>query len=411
MQPTRRAFLRSTLLACGSTVPLFLARSASALASGPKDATQGRVLVVLQLDGGNDGLNTVVPYRDDAYRKARPRLQLTNNGLHKIDDRIGLHPALRGFAKALDQHELAVVQSVGYPNPNRSHFESMAIWHAARLNPAGDTPGWLARCLDQRLATERDAAALHIHEGLLPQALVGSQRHVPSLVNLEMFRRRLGVPENAGAHEQRAALDLITGQQDAESGSLLDFVQRGTLITYASSARLEGILQGRAAPTGYPEFYGLAQRLKLIAQLIKAGLSTSIYYTQLGGFDTHANQLGTHSGLLQEVGDSLRAFLDDLHKSGEDKRVLVLVFSEFGRRLRENASGGTDHGTAAPVFLLGPSVKPGAHGPYPNLSDLADGDPKHAIDFRQVYATVLDQWLGCSSARVLGERFEHLPVL
>jgi uncharacterized protein (DUF1501 family) len=415
MTPTRRDFLRlgtSTLLACGGGVPAFLARSAAALADGRPDA-KGRILVVLQLDGGNDGLNTVVPYQDDAYRKHRPRLALPAKPLHKIDDRVALHPALRGFAKLLDARQLAVVQSVGYPNPNRSHFESMAIWHAARLQRAGEAPGWLGRALDaQPAAPGGDAPALHISDATLPAALAGGQRHVPSLSSLEQFRRRLGVPAAAGASEQRVALDRLGGQPRGEPGSLLDFVQRNTVITYASSARLEGILNGRAAPTGYPDFYGLAHRLKLIAQLIKAGLTTSLYYTQLGGFDTHANQFGQHDNLLREVGDSLQAFLDDLHRSGEGQRVLVLVFSEFGRRLGENASGGTDHGTAAPVFLLGSPVKPGVHGPYPNLRDLdAGGDPKHALDFRQVYATVLDRWLGCPSEKVLGERFAHLSVL
>jgi uncharacterized protein (DUF1501 family) len=412
MSLNRRDFLRSTLVACGASVPVFLARSAFTLAAGPADASKGRILVVLQLDGGNDGLNTVVPYRDDEYRKYRPRLKIGSDRVHKIDDRMGFHPALRSFADLLNKQQLAVVQSVGYPNPNRSHFESMAIWHAAQLKPAAETPGWLARSLDKRPASQGgDVPALHISDALLPQALVGSQQHVPSLVSLEQFRRRLGVPEASGAQMQRTALDQIIGQAGGPPGSLLEFIERSTTITYTSSARLEGVLRGQAAPTGYSDFYGLAQRFKLIAQLIKAGLTTSIYYTQLGGFDTHANQAGTHDNLLREVGDSLKAFFEDLNKSGEGKRVLVLVFSEFGRRVRENASGGTDHGTAAPVFLLGPGVKPGLHGPCPDLQNLADGDPKHAIDFRQVYATVLDQWLGCPSEAVLGERFKPLPVL
>jgi uncharacterized protein (DUF1501 family) len=417
MQPTRRDFLRlglgtSTLLVCGSGVPVFLARSATALAEGATN-TRGNVLVVVQLDGGNDGLNTVVPYKDDDYRKHRPRLQLAANDLRKVDDHIGLHPGLRGFSQLLEAQQLAIIQSVGYPNPNRSHFESMAIWHTAQPEPSKDTPGWLARSLDAKPPPPGgDAAALHISDAALPAALTGSQRHVPSLNSLEQFHRRLGVPATAGAAEQRAALDQISGAKRGEPDSLLDFVQRNLIITYASSARLEGILSGRAAPSGYPDFYGLSHRLKLIAQLIKAGLTTSMYYTRLGGFDTHANQLGQHDMLLRELGESLRAFLDDLHKSGEGKRVLVLVFSEFGRRLGENASGGTDHGTAAPVFLLGSLVQPGPHGPYPNLRDLDDGgDPKHAIDFRQVYATVLDQWLGCPSEKVLAEKFAHLPVL
>ncbi len=167
----------------------------------------------------------------------------------------------------------------------------------------------------------------------------------------------------------------------------------------------------RPPKVDYPEFYGLARRLQLIAQLVKAGLSTPIYYTHLDGFDTHSGQLQQHANLLRELGSSLKAFLDDLEKSGESERVLVLVFSEFGRRLGENGSGGTDHGTAAPVFLLGQPVKPGLHGAYPDLTRLEDGDPIHAVDFRRVYATLLDRWLGVPHRDVLGAAFEPMSVL
>jgi uncharacterized protein (DUF1501 family) len=416
MTINRRDFLRlglggSTLLACGSTVPAFLANSACVLAQEQARQT-GRVLVVVQLDGGNDGLNTVVPHRDDEYRRRRPRLALPANQLHRLNDDLGLHQSLQGFHRLHENRQLAVVQSVGYPNPNRSHFESMAIWHTARMNPDRNTTGWLARCLDRRFAGPGgDSPALHISEGLLPQALHGSQRHVPSLASLEQFRRRLGIPEGAGAADQRAALDEVGNRQRGQDGSLLQFVERSTLITYASSARLEQVMNQGGQATGYPEFYGLARRLKLIAQLIKAGMGTSIYYTQIGGFDTHANQANLHANLLREVGDSLRAFLDDLQRAGQAERVVALVFSEFGRRLPENGSAGTDHGTAAPVFLLGPGVRPGVHGPNPNLRDLVEDDPRHAIDFRRVYATLLDQWLTCPSEPVLGGRFEHLQLL
>jgi uncharacterized protein (DUF1501 family) len=413
MITTRRDFLKFSLLACGTTVPAFLARSASALAARGKADPKGRVLVVVQLDGGNDGLNTVVPYRDDIYHKSRPRLRLPGDRLHKIDDHIGLHGSLVGFSKLLQSQQLAVVQSAGYPNPNRSHFESMAIWHSAQLQPARETSGWLARGLNHHVRKAgSDVLALNIGESDVPGALAGSQRHVPSLVSLEHFRRRLGVPESAGAQTQRLALDQISQDEHGAPGSLLQFVERSTVISYRSSARLEGILRGRAAPTGYPESEPLAQRLKLISQLLKAGLNTSIYYTRLGGFDTHANQEQTHSSLLRQLGDSLKAFQDDMNKSGDGRRVLVLAFSEFGRRLAENASAGTDHGTAAPVFVLGQAVQTGAHGPYPNLKDLDDGgDPRHAVDFRQVYATVLDAWLGIPSETVLGEKFKHLPLI
>jgi uncharacterized protein (DUF1501 family) len=370
------------------------------------------VLVVVQLDGGNDGLNTVVPYSNDAYRRHRPQVHIPTAELRRLNDDLGLHPSLRDLMRLYEDRQVAIVQSVGYPNPNRSHFESMAIWHTAKLKPEAQTSGWLARCLDERFAgATGDAPALHIENAALPQALSGGKIQAPSLVSLEQFRRRLGLPDGAAAREQRAALDQMRGHQHGSSDSLLQFVERTSVITYTSSDRLESVLKQHPGATSNQEVFGLTRRLKLIAQLIKADLQTAIYYTQLGGFDTHAGQLGTHASLLLQLGSSLKEFLDELNKAGLGQRVLVLVFSEFGRRLAENASGGTDHGTAAPVFLLGQGVRPGIHGPNPNLDELHDGDPRHAIDFRRVYATVLDGWLGCPSAPVLGERFETLGVL
>jgi uncharacterized protein (DUF1501 family) len=272
-------------------------------------------------------------------------------------------------------------------------------------------PGWLARSLDATpVAPGGDVPALHVSGELLPQALAGSQRHVPSLASLEQFRRRLGVPRSAGAAEQRAALDRLSARERGKPGSLLQFVERSNVLTYTSSARLEG-LRGGGGGAPYPEVYGLARRLKLVARLIKAGLTTSRYYTRLGGFDTHAGQANTHDGLLRELGASLQAFVNDLSAAGAGRRVVVLVFSEFGRRLGENASAGTDHGTAAPLFLVGPAVRAGLHGPYPNLRDLEGGDPRFAIDFRRVYAALLERWVGCPAERVLGGTFDPLPVV
>jgi uncharacterized protein (DUF1501 family) len=416
MNLTRRDLLRlglggSALLACGAAVPKFLARSAAALDGAP-GRRRGRILVVVQLDGGNDGLNTVVPFRDDAYRRARPHLALPAAGLHRLNADLALHPSLAGLMQLHERRQLAVVQSVGYPNPNRSHFESMATWHTARLDPRRDTPGWLARCIDRNFAAAGgDAPALHVGEGVLPQALTGGGRHVPGIASPEQLRRRLGLPDRDEARRQRSALDEVGARQRGGPGSLLQFVERTSLVTYASSARLEDALRTGGAAAGYPEFYGLARRLRLIAQLIKVGLDTAIYYTQLGGFDTHAGQLNTHANLLREVGDSLRAFLEDLDRAGECGRVLVLVFSEFGRRLEENGSGGTDHGTAAPVLLLGRGVQPGVHGPNPDLAHLDDGDPRFAVDFRRLYATALGHWLGCTAEPVLAGHFEPLPIL
>jgi uncharacterized protein (DUF1501 family) len=411
MTITRRDFLRSTLVSCGGAVPLFLARSAHLLGDQPNQAGSGRVLVVIQLDGGNDGLNTVVPYQDDVYRRSRPQLAVPAGEVHRLDDRVGLHPALTNLRRLHEDGQLAIVQSVGYPNPNRSHFESMAIWQTGQLGPRAESAGWLARCLDHRfLGLGGDAPALQIGDAALPQALYGSRRHVPSLADLEQFRRRLGIADLRLAGQQRAALDDVTGRERGAPGSLLQFVQRTAATTYATSARLDAVVGARYAGANYPES-GLARRLGLIAKLIQAGLGTSIYYTQLTGFDTHANQQYTHANLLSDLAGALKAFLDDLRQAREAGRVLVLVFSEFGRRLAENASGGTDHGTAAPVFLLGSAVRPGLHGSYPNLIDLVDGDPRHSVDFRRIYATILDRWLQCPSQPILGESFDHVPVL
>jgi uncharacterized protein (DUF1501 family) len=254
---------------------------------------------------------------------------------------------------------------------------------------------------------------VHIQEAQpLPGALAGGQQVVPSIARLEQFRRRLGMPQGTDATAQIEALDRLANQDRGQPGSLLQFVERCSLITYASSARLERVRQdGSAAKVNYPEFYGLAQRLRLIAQLIKAGLSTPIYYTHLDGFDTHSGQLSQHANLLRQLGTSLSAFLDDLEKSGESDRVVVLVFSEFGRRLGENGSGGTDHGTAAPVFLLGKPVKAGLHGSHPDLTHLDEGDPIHTVDFRRVYATLLDRWLGVPHRDVLGAAFEPMQIV
>jgi uncharacterized protein (DUF1501 family) len=399
------------LLACGTTVPVFLARSA--LAAPPGDRSNGRVLVVLELVGGNDGLNTVVPYADDAYGRNRPRLKIPPASLHKLDDHVGLHPGLGGLNDLWKKGELAIVQSVGYPNPNRSHFESEAIWYTGTLNPHGNAAGWLNRGVGRRAtASDGDGSAIHVGDGELPGALRGDALSVPSLDGLDQLVRRLGMPERDDTPAQRAALDRVASLPRGEPGSHLQFIQRSQVVTFASSARIEQILRtaGTDAPPDYPNS-GLGRRLRLVAQLIQSGLSTSIYYVQLDGFDTHRAQLDAHAALLSEFGNAISAFFGDLRRSREAGRVLLLAFSEFGRRLAENANQGTDHGTAAPVLLAGPSIRPGLHGPYPNLTELEDGDPRFAIDFRRVYATILDRWLDCPSRPVLGAEFPDLDLI
>ena len=415
MTTTRRELLHlglgsCTLLACGASVPGFLARSTVAAPQG--DRSEGRVLVVLELNGGNDGLNTVVPYADDAYGRHRPRLRIPTGSLHRLDGHVGLHPELNGLNDLWGRGELAIVQSVGYPNANRSHFDSMDIWQTGMIQPDGHAAGWLNRGIGRRAATEGGGSAIHVGNRELPRALTGDALAVHSLDGLDQLIRRLGMPGRGEAAAHRDVLDRVARLPRGEPGSHLQFIQRSQVVTYASSARIEQILRagGRQGDGDYPDT-ALARRLRLVALLIRSGLSASIYYVQLEGFDTHQNQAGDHAALLRELGGAVSAFFDDLRRSREAGRVLLLAFSEFGRRLAENASRGTDHGTAAPVFLVGPGVWRGLHGPYPNLTDLQDGDPRFAIDFRRIYATILDRWLDCPSRAVLGAEFPHLELV
>jgi uncharacterized protein (DUF1501 family) len=397
---TRRGFLarglrNSTLIALAPTLPGFLARTAHA--AGPdKD---GRILVVLQLNGGNDGINTVVPFKDEGYARHRKALRLPEQRLIKVSDEVGLHPAMRDAGKLLESGRLAIVPGVGYPNPSRSHFRSMAIWQSARLDERDHTGlGWVGRGLDE-VPTSRDGAPAAL--------LIGSDDPPPAI------RGRRSVCAALDRLDDYALIDKESGARPIGSSTAGDdlgqFLRRSLLDAYTTADRLAAIAGARDGHASYPESE-LARRLGLTARLIKAGLGTRVYYLEQGDYDTHGHQLPRHATLLAELSASLRAFLDDLAASRLADRVLVLVFSEFGRRVAENGSKGTDHGTAGPVFLAGPCVRPGLHGAYPSLTDLADGDLKIAEDFRRVYATVLEGWLGVRSNEAVGGVFESLPL-
>jgi uncharacterized protein (DUF1501 family) len=388
---SRRDFLcRSSLVALAPTVPAFLARTA--FAAGP--ARDARVLVVVQLDGGNDGVNTVVPFADEGYAKHRKSLRLPAERLHKVTKEVGLHPAMGDAAKLLESGRLAVVQGVGYPNPSRSHSRSVAIWHTADPQ-ATATLGWVGRALDgDRKPADGSAGAVFVGAGALPAALRG-RRSLASAIT----RPEDSVLAGAG----RAAPAAGTGED------LAAFVRRSTLAAYATSDRMEAMLRADDRGASYPAT-GLAGRLRVIARLIKGGGGTRVYYTSQDGYDTHATQLVRHASLLRELSGALKAFLDDLAAAKLADRVLVLCFSEFGRRVQENGSAGTDHGTAGPVFLAGPGVRAGLVGDAPKLLDLQDGDLKATTDFRQVYAGVLEDWLGLPSKPTLGNDFAKLPL-
>ncbi len=405
---TRRRFLKQTLgssvlvAAGGPWVPEFLLHSARAAAGRSTD----RVLVVVQLSGGNDGLNTVVPYRDPLYRQARPTLAVPSAQVLKLENGLGLHPSLQGLEELWQDGSLCVVQGVGYPNPNRSHFRSMDIWHSAQPENPKPRTGWLGRWLDRQGGQAAQLAALHLGQEPLPLALAARSVAVPSFASLEGFR----LHEHDAALSTAALRQLALAQHSPQQPTPLEaFVRRQMLAALDASSRVSQALQEEAAGTDYPP-NALARKLRNIAGLIDAGLPTRIYYVSLAGFDTHVKQQGAHASLLRQWGDALRAFAQDLKARGHWQRVAVLTFSEFGRRVRENASAGTDHGTAAPVFLAGGKLRAGLHGPAPDLQDLEAGDLKFHTDFRCVYAAVLEHWLETPAAEVLGRQFPPVKV-
>ena len=407
MARNRREFLRSvaqtaTVISIGSQVPIFWQQAAAAAQS---DSKQETILVVLQLSGGNDGLNTVVPYEDENYRKARPKLGIPKDDVLKINDELGFHPAARGLANLMESHRLAIVQGVGYAEPNRSHFESMDIWHTCQRKGGPRATGWLGRCFDAASSKGTvDTLGLHLGDGKQPLALTAENVRVPSISSPEKFRLRESDPALSGAIRDLAA------KSRSDSNELLGFLQTSTSTALSASDRIMAALKEYQTPVKYPD-NALGTKFKTVAQLVAAGLSTRVYYLELDGFDTHSQQPAAHTALLQQMGGSVQAFLDDIAHHGQADRVLVMCFSEFGRRVQENASEGTDHGAAAPMFLAGKRVKSGVIGKHPSLTDLVDGDLKFHTDFRQVYSSVLGKWLGWNSGTVLGGEFTPVDAI
>jgi len=401
MSVTRRKFLTATLqgtsvLALGSLAPGFLLQAAE---SG---SNRDRILVVVQLTGGNDGLNTVVPYTSAEYYKLRPKLAIPKGDVLKIDDSLGFAPSLKGFSRLLEAGELAIVQGVGYPDPNRSHFESMDIWHTCQRKTDRRSAGWLGRYLESLKSS--DVAAMHVGSGKQPLALTAETARVPSVESLEQFRLELKRAEST------AAVQELSRAPREQSSDLLGFLQSNTSSAIDVSERLASAAKGHAPKSPYPES-DLGRKLKLAAQLIASDFPARVYYVELDGFDTHSQQGAAHAGLLRQLSEAVEAFTADVAEQGNRDRVLSMVFSEFGRRVAENASEGTDHGAAAPMFLIGSRVMAGLTGKLPSLTDLDEGDLKHHTDFRRVYATVLEGWLGAESRGILGGRFELLDGL
>jgi uncharacterized protein (DUF1501 family) len=400
---SRRRFLQtSSIVSLAPLVPGMLCRAAGAASAG----TDGKTLVVIQLDGGNDGLNTVVPYANDAYAKLRPKLRINGDDVHKLNDHVGLHPRMKAAKDLFDDGRLTVVQNVGYPNPSRSHFRSMRIWQTASFDDAElDSYGWLGRSMDKRrasaasVAQASDAPLVYVGEGEMPVSLWARRASSTSLDQLDDLTLDRAFPSASGATPHDADRDVR------------QFVTRNVLSAYASAEQLAVKRRAAKAPNAarYPDSK-LASRLNVISQLLQSGSQARVFYAVQDGYDTHAAQEFTHAQLLSEFSQALKAFLDDLKTCGLDDRVTVLAFSEFGRRAAENESRGTDHGAAGPVFVAGSLVQGGVVGATPDLGNLADGDVRMACDFRNVYATLLENWLDVSASAVLGGPFDTLRL-
>ena len=440
---TRREFLRRTVLGSALTwnVPAFLADTFSALqAQAAASATQtatGRdatILVVLQMAGGNDGINTVVPFANDAYHRARPRLGLKAADVLKLNDDLGLHGALRGFKDLYDGGQLSVIQGVGYPNPNRSHFRSTEIWQTASDSEQIEKYGWLGRYFDNA-CSGADPAVGVIIGNQLPEAFFAARPKGICFSNPQNYRfiangnateesyKKLNELEMSGpgmepadsvgdAANSGGSIGLLPAGMPMTGGRAIDFITRTALDAQHSSDEIRGVAARIQNQADYPNS-PLGGSLKMVAKLIGGGLPTRVYYVSQGGYDTHTNQLNTQQRLLQDLGDSVRSFVQDMTAQGNLPRVLVMTFSEFGRRVAENANGGTDHGAAAPMFIVGNRIKAGLLGRYPSLApqDLFQGDVKYNVDFRSVYAGLLENWLSTKSAPILGKSFPALPVV
>jgi len=415
-----------TLVSAASTIPLFLQRSAEgmllpegSLVSSQAGVPQDHVLVVVQLGGGNDGLNAVVPYGHNAYYQYRPSLavappNVANRGTLQygalaIDDveGIGVHENLRGLKGLMDEGVASIVQGVGYPNPNRSHFTSMDIWHSGDPErPSGN--GWLGRYFDCTCnGTPIPQGAISIGR-TAPLALNGQIQKPISFESPDLFRW-LGKELHASLDSPYEDINRAGQLQEVRSDTQKAFLMRTALDAQVASDRIREAV-GRVPLVQYPQS-NLANQLRMVGAMIRSEMPTRVYYVTLGGFDTHANQANGHANLLRQVGDALAAFYRDMKAQGNSGRVLTMVFSEFGRRVRQNASGGTDHGTAAPMYFVGDMVKPGLLGTHPSLTDLDEGDLKFNVDFRSIYASVLDRWMGAPSEKVLGGRFANAPIL
>lgn len=395
----RKQFLKiGTLATASMLVPRFL----KAFEKGHRVPPGNKVVVVIQLSGGNDGLNTVIPVNNDLYYRNRPRLAIRRTEALPITDEVALHPALTGFRSLYDEGQLAILNSVGYPNPDRSHFRSMDIWHTASASNEYLHTGWLGRYLDAQCRNcDRPTQALEIDD-VLSLALKGEQVKGIALQD----PRRL-----YSSSQEKFYRDILRHHHREQHEKPVDYLYKTLAATVSSADYIYQQAQLRPAGSGYPD-NELGRGMKTIASLIFSDINTRVYYISLGSFDTHINQQPQQQRLLKDLNDAVAAFVKDLKANNRFEDVLLFTFSEFGRRVAQNASNGTDHGTANNMFFISGGLKEkGLLNAMPDLADLAEGDLRHQIDFKQVYATILSRWLDTDAAGILNGSYTPLDFI
>lgn len=401
------------------------------LAIQPVTGKDDTILVVLQLAGGNDGLNTLVPYGDDAYHKARPRLAKKEKDIIKLNDHVGLNSSLPFLGSLFKEGDLGIIQGVGYPNPNRSHFVSTSIWETADPTNHSAT-GWLGRYFDNACAGADPTVGISFNK-TQPESFGAIKNPGVCLNSPELYRWIHSGGDKDQAEQFFADLNqpnrapLVDEDEPSDGASIamaaggkvggitgeanLAFLERVALDARVSSKKILELAAKHKTSVRY-DGSPLSRNLNLVARMIAGGMPTRVYYVSHGGFDTHNQQMNSHDRLLAQLDAGLKSFFMDLKQQGNDKRVILMTFSEFGRRVSENASAGTDHGKASCLFLAGPGIKGGLHGKHPSLTDLSEGDIKHTVDFRSVYGTLLQDWMKAPSIKpILGAIYPNMGLI
>ena len=428
--------MRSAVLGASATwtMPGFIDRTFAELGNEARDKSvqfatgkDDTILVVLQMAGGNDGLNTLVPFGDDAYHKARPRIGKSAKDLIKLGDGLGLNNSMPFLGTMFKEGQLGVVQGVGYPNPNRSHFVSTSIWETADTANRSGT-GWLGRYFDNACEGVDPTVGISFNKST-PESFGAIRNPGVSLSSPELYRWIHGGGDQAQAEEFFSELNqpMAADNRPIDGGSIdmpaggkvggisgesnLDFLERVALDAQVSSKKILEVAAKHRTSVKY-DGTPIARNLNLVSRMIAGGMPTRVYYVSHGGFDTHTNQVNSHDRLLGQLDSALKSFFTDLRKQGNEKRVVLMTFSEFGRRVSENASAGTDHGKASCMFVAGGGVRGGLYGKYPSLTQLSQGDLNHTVDFRNVYADLLGGWLKAPNiGKILGGDYKGIGMI